>query len=203
MTEFPQLVLASASPRRRELLARVGLRFDVVPSSADETVLPGESPEEHVVRLSAAKAREVAGRPEVPGRWFLGSDTVVLRDGAILGKPQTGQEAAAMLRSLSGRRHRVLSGFAVNDRQTKSEVTGAVSTTVHFKELTTAEIDGYIATEEPFGKAGAYAIQGIGAFLVRAIEGSYTNVVGLPLCEVIEVLERLGAVQLFGKKTEN
>lgn len=193
----PDIVLASASPRRSELLARLGIRFSVEPSRVSEEILPGETPEEHVVRLSRDKAREVAQRPSVPGRWFIGSDTIVLRDDIILGKPRDALEAVAMLRSLSGRSHRVLSGYAVYDRQSETAVSGFVSTTVRFKELTEEEIAGYIATGEPFDKAGAYAIQGIGAFMVLGIEGSYTNVVGLPLCEVVEVLERLGAVRLF------
>jgi septum formation protein len=197
MLTAPLLVLASASPRRRELLAQVGIRCLVVPSRASEDLLPGESPEEHVVRLSREKAREVAARPEVPGRWFLGSDTIVLRDATILGKPADAAEAAAMLRLLSGQSHRVLSGYAVLDRDSGATVAGAVTTTVCFKELTAQEIAGYIATGEPLDKAGAYAIQGLGAFMVLGIEGSYTNVVGLPLCEVVAVLERLGAIRLF------
>jgi len=197
MNTPPDIVLASASPRRSELLERVGLSFAVVPSLAAEEVLPGETPEEHVLRLSKDKAREVADRPEVPGRWFIGSDTIVLRDDAILGKPKDTADAALMLRSLSGRSHRVLTGYAVFDRRSGATVAGVVSTLVRFKELTEEEIAGYIATGEPLDKAGAYAIQGIGAFMVLGIEGSYTNVVGLPLCEVVEVLERLGAVRLF------
>ncbi len=197
MTDAHQLVLASASPRRRELLAQLGLRFAVVPGNAPEELLAGEGPEEHVVRLARDKACEVGGRNDVPGRWFLGSDTIVLCDENVLGKPRDAKEAAAMLRGLSGRSHRVLSGYAVFDRESGASVAGAVTTTVRFKELTDAEIAGYIATGEPFDKAGAYAIQGIGAFMVLGIEGSYSNVVGLPLCEVVEVLERLGAVRLF------
>jgi septum formation protein len=197
MNSAAQLVLASGSPRRREFLERLGIPFSVVPSRAPEIPHPGETPTDHVVRLSKEKAWEVANRPEVAGRWFLGSDTIVLRDEAILGKPQDAAEAAEMLGSLSGRSHRVLSGYAVFDRQTRATVAGAAATTVRFKELTAEEIAGYIATGEPFGKAGAYAIQGIGAFMVLSIEGSYTNVVGLPLCEVIEVLERLEAIRLF------
>ncbi|PLX86628.1 MAG: septum formation inhibitor Maf [Desulfuromonas sp.] len=191
------IVLASASPRRRELLASVGIEFDVVPSRAPEEELPGETPEQHVIRLSRDKAREVASRDDVAGRWFIGSDTIVLRDGDILGKPKDAPEAADMLRSLSGRSHRVLSGYAVHDRHDGGCVAGAAVTAVRFKELTEQEIAGYIATGEPFDKAGSYAIQGIGAFMVLAIEGSYTNVVGLPLCEVVEVLENLGAARLF------
>ncbi|AMV73509.1 Maf family nucleotide pyrophosphatase [Desulfuromonas carbonis] len=197
MSNPPQLVLASASPRRRELLAQLGIRFAVVAGNAPEELLPGESPEQHVVRLASDKAREVASREEVSGRWFLGSDTIVLRDETLLGKPRDAAEAAAMLRSLSGRSHRVLSGYAVLDRASGVTSTGAVATTVYFKKLTEQEIAGYIASGEPFDKAGAYAIQGIGAFMVRSIEGSYSNVVGLPLCEVVDLLERLGAIRLF------
>ena len=142
----PDIVLASASPRRCELLARIGIRFTVEPSRVSEEVLPGETPEEHVVRLSRDKAREVAQRPAMPGRWFIGSDTIVLRDDSILGKPRDASEAAAMLRSLAGRRHRVLSGYAVFDRQSGATVSGAVATAVRFKELTEEEIAGYIAT---------------------------------------------------------
>ena len=194
----PAIVLASASPRRRELLASLGVPFQVVPSHAPEEMRPGETPEEHVIRLSKGKALEVAARAEVNGCWFIGSDTIVLRDADILGKPTDAREAAGMLRSLSGRSHRVLSGYAVHDRRSGATVAGSVATTVRFKELTEAEIAGYIATGEPFDKAGAYAIQGIGAFMIPAITGSYTNVVGLPLCEVVEVLENLGALRLFG-----
>jgi septum formation protein len=191
------IVLASASPRRSQLLAGVGIAFTVVPSEAPEDVVPQETPQQHVTRLSLLKAREVADRDEVAGRWFIGSDTVVVRDTTILGKPADAGDAAAMLRSLSGRSHSVISGYAVIDRASGQEVAAAVTTVVRFRELTEREIQGYIATGEPFGKAGAYAIQGIGAFMIPAIEGSYTNVVGLPLCEVVETLERLGAVRLF------
>lgn len=191
------IVLASASPRRKELLASLSIPFSTVAGDVDEQVLPGEIPEDHVLRLSRDKAMQVASRTDVPGRWFLGSDTIVLRDGTILGKPADAKDAAAMLRSLSGRGHRVLSGYALFDRRQGTTVSGVVSTRVRFKELTDAEIAGYIATSEPFDKAGAYAIQGIGAFMVLGIEGSYTNVVGLPLCEVVEALERVGAFRLF------
>lgn len=200
MSEAANIILASASPRRRELLARVGLEFNVIPSNAEETILPGETPETHATRLSTEKALEVAGRSEVAGRWFIGSDTIVVRDDAILGKPADASEAAAMLRSLSDRSHRVISGYAVHDRQTGETCAAAVTTRVWFKQLTEAEIGEYIATGEPFDKAGAYAIQGIGAFMVPRIEGSYTNVVGLPLCEVIATLEEMGAWQLAGQQ---
>jgi septum formation protein len=197
MSEHPDIVLASASPRRRELLAGVGLVFQVIPSCTEETALAGETPEQHAIRLSEEKAREVAARVDVMGRWFIGSDTIVVRDDEVLGKPADSAEAAAMLRSLSGRAHRVISGYAVFDRQNCAMHSAAVTTRVYFKRLTEIEIGEYIATGEPFDKAGAYAIQGIGAFMVPRIEGSYTNVVGLPLCEVIATLEEMGAWQLF------
>jgi septum formation protein len=187
-----QIVLASASPRRRELLTQIGLKFQVVPSRAEELVLPGETPEEHVIRLSIDKASDVAAQKEVEGRWFIGSDTIVLCDGQILGKPADERHAAQMLRMLSGREHRVLSGFAVFDRQTGEQRAEAVSTKVRFRELTDAEIARYIASGEPADKAGAYAIQGLGVCFVAEIEGSYTNVVGLPLCRLTLALKQLG-----------
>lgn len=199
MTDISKdIVLASASPRRREMLSRIGIPFQVVPSNADETVLSGESEEEHVIRLSRDKALEVARRPGQTGRWFIGSDTVVVNCQKILGKPASNSEAREMLESLSGRSHRVISGYAVYDRTTDRTICNAVTTRVYFKELTSQEIEGYIATGEPSDKAGAYAIQGIGSFMIPKIEGSYTNVVGMPLCEVIAALEELGAIELFG-----
>lgn len=191
------IVLASASPRRSELLSRIGLEFEVVPSNVDEELHPGESPEAHVIRLSCAKALAVSGRQAQSGRWFIGSDTVVVCDDCILGKPADAREAKAMLSRLAGRSHQVISGYAVHDRDNGRTISSAVTTTVFFKDLTPREIEGYITTGEPFDKAGAYAIQGIGSFLVPRISGSYTNVVGLPLCEVIAALEELGAIELF------
>ena len=200
MSSAPQIVLASASPRRKELLTRIGLDIAVIPADIDETVLPDELPEAHVERLSLAKARAIAGRSDVGGRWFIGSDTVVVRDDVILGKPASTADAAVMLRSLAGRSHRVVSGYAVVDREQNRFEAAAIATRVTFRELTDAEIAGYIATGEPADKAGAYGIQGIGASLVRSIDGSYTNVVGLPLCEVVETLERMGAATLFDQQ---
>ncbi|HKJ04778.1 MAG TPA: Maf family protein [Geopsychrobacteraceae bacterium] len=186
------IILASASPRRKELLEQIGLKFQVVPSTAEESVLAGETPEEHVVRLSIDKASEVAARKDIDGRWFIGSDTIVLCNQQILGKPDDRQHAAEMLRLLSGREHRVLSGYAIIDRQTGEQRAEAVSTKVCFRELTDAEIARYIASDEPSDKAGAYAIQGMGVCFVAGIEGSYTNVVGLPLCRLTLALKELG-----------
>ena len=197
----PALVLASASPRRRELLASLGYRFAVVPSHAPEEVLPGETPQAHVQRPSETKAREVAARHDVPGRWFIGSDTVVVCDGEILGKPEGPDDASRMLTMLSGCSHQVFSGYAVFDRERGTIDSGSVVTGVTFRPLTGDEIAGYIASGEPLDKAGAYAIQGLAAAMVRGIDGSYSNVVGLPLCEVVEALERCGVPNpLTGKR---
>ena len=187
-----QLVLASASPRRKELLQQIGLDFEVIPSRAKEEVLADETPEEHVIRLSIDKATEVANRNNVSGRWFIGSDTIVLSNNQILGKPRDHSHAAEMLQQLSGREHQVLSGYAIIDRQTGEQRAEAVTTKVWFRHLTDAEITGYIETGEPADKAGAYAIQGLGVCFVAKIEGSYTNVVGMPLCKLTLALKELG-----------
>lgn len=187
-----RIILASASPRRSELLHQVGFDFEIIPSLAEEKEIAGESPEEHVIRLSLEKAREVSTRDDIDGRWIIGSDTIVLCDDLILGKPADAEDAARMLRTLSGRTHKVLSGYAILDRGTGENRAAAVTTRVSFRSLTDAEISGYIASGEPTDKAGAYAIQGLGAFMVSRIEGSYSNVVGLPLCEVVQALGTLG-----------
>jgi len=186
-----RLILASSSPRRQRLLRQMGLEFDVVPSDVREDFIDGESPKDHVLRLAGVKAHRVA---EIyPDRWVIGADTAVAIDGMILGKPQTEQEAFRMLLALSGRNHRVFTGVSVCHRAKGKGETIAVETVVRMKTLTREEISWYIRTGEPFDKAGGYAIQGKGAFMVQRIEGSYTNVVGLPLCELLEVLDRLEA----------
>jgi len=187
-----EIILASASPRRSELLESAGIRFQVVAGHIDETPLPGEAPMAHVLRLAEEKAREVAGRE--PGRFFIGADTIVLCAGEIMGKPRDAAEAERMLKKLSGIDHEVITGFAVYDGTSDAAVKRAVTTRVYFKPLTDGEIHAYIATGCPMDKAGAYAIQGGAAYMVERIEGSYTNVVGLPLCEVVEELKRLRAV---------
>jgi septum formation protein len=185
-----RIVLASASPRRSELLESAGISFSVVPADIPEEPLPGESPTSHVLRLAEEKTLAVAGSAE--GDIFIGADTVVVCDGDIMGKPVDPADARRMLAALSGTVHEVITGFAVYVREENRLVTDAVSTRVIFKPLTAGEIDAYIATGCPFDKAGAYAIQGGAAYMVRGIEGSYTNVVGLPLCEVVEALRSLG-----------
>jgi len=186
------IVLASASPRRADLLASAGVPFIVVSSRVVEERLPGEAPDELVRRLAAAKARAVAAarREGV----VLGADTEVVLEGEVLGKPRDDEAARVMLARLSGRVHDVLSGYEVCDVAAGRSEGGVVRTRVEFAALSPAEIDAYVATGEPRGKAGAYAIQGRAAGLIRRIEGSYTNVVGLPLREVLEALGRMGAL---------
>ena len=190
MTSDSSIVLASASPRRAELLASAGIAFKVVPGDIDETPLPDEDPVVHVLRLAEGKACEVASR--IDGRFFIGADTIVLCDREIMGKPRDAEDAKRMLKKLSGRAHQVITGFAVVDKKTSRTISRTVSTVVVFKELTQEEIDAYVLTGCPMDKAGAYAIQGGAAYMVERIDGSYTNVVGLPLCEVVESLRGFG-----------
>jgi septum formation protein len=186
------IILASASPRRVELLSSAGVKFQVLPSGIPEDSLPGETPEDHVLRLAREKALDVAQKIE--GRFFIGADTVVVSEGEIMGKPSDSTDAERMLRKLSGVPHEVITGFAVYDKE-KNNVNGeAVKTKVYFKTLNTEEIRAYIASGCSFDKAGAYAIQGGAAYMIRKIEGSYSNVVGLPLCEVVEALHKAGAI---------
>jgi septum formation protein len=190
MTNDNSIVLASASPRRAELLESAGIVFKVVPGDIDETPLPNEDPVAHVLRLAEGKAREVASRAE--GRFFIGADTIVLCNREIMGKPRDAEDAKRMLRKLSGRAHQVITGYAVIDKKTYRNKSRTVSTDVVFKKLSDEEINAYVQTGCPMDKAGAYAIQGGAAYMVERIDGSYTNVVGLPLCEVVESLRGFG-----------
>jgi len=186
MKTYPNIgkvVLASASPRRRELLASLGMDFDVRIPAIEETVKPGESPRTFSERLAAEKAAAV---PVDPGTTVIAADTIVVQDGHILGKPTDEAHAAEMLSRLSGATHEVITGVCVV-KDTVSLVF-SVSTEVVFRTLTRAEIADYVCSGCPMDKAGAYAIQGGAAHMVRAINGSYTNVVGLPLCELHEAL---------------
>ena len=190
-----KLILASSSPRRKELLKQIGLRFEVVPGGVDEKIKDGENPVEYALRLAEEKALDVANKSR--DSWVIAADTIVLVDGEILGKPAGKQDAHQMLLKLSGKEHRVITGFCILNTGNGESVKDSVETTVTFKELTEEEIRGYIKTKEPFDKAGGYAIQGKGSFMIREIKGSYTNVIGLPICEVVEALERVGGVRLF------
>ncbi len=189
-----RLILASQSPRRKYLLQKAGLVFKVMVSGVDESTVAVTEPEGYVKTLALAKANDIASRH--PDAWVIGADTIVLIGGEILGKPRSKHEARQMLGRLGGQTHQVYTGYAVCCRAAGRTITGVVTTDVRFKALSTAEIEWYIQTDEPFDKAGAYAIQGLGTFLVRSINGSYTNVVGLPVCEVIETLIAEGVIAI-------
>jgi len=182
-----QLYLASSSPRRRELLTQIGLPFHIVPASIDETPEPGESAPAYVERLARSKALAglnfLAQRADI---CVLGADTAVVLDGRILGKPVDRDDALAMLRALSGREHEVLTAVAVADRD-RCEAR-VVSSRVTFREVSVEEAERYWETGEPQDKAGGYAIQGLAAVFVSRVEGSYSAVVGLPLCETSALL---------------
>lgn len=207
-----QLVLASASPRRKELLERAGFNVKVMPAQVDETPLEDESPESYVKRLARLKVLTVVERiqqtlyPETdirrtrtgllkdsPLRWVLGADTVVVLANTILSKPADHAEAVDMLMRLQGNEHVVITGFCLYDMRKCKEGIQAVHTAVRLKHMSRAEIEKYLAVGESMDKAGAYAIQGVGSYLVDSISGSYTNVVGLPVCQVVEMMEEMGA----------
>jgi len=189
-----RLILASKSPRRYELLKQVGLDFDVIPSRTEEDYIKGESPRKHVLRLAEAKALDVGNQH--PDRWVIAADTIVYVDHSILEKPKSREEAKRMLRRLSGKEHRVLTGFSVYHLEKGKGDREAVQTAVKVKKLTPAEMEWYVETGEPFDKAGGYAVQGMGSFMIESIKGSYTNVVGLPICELVQMLRRLGALTI-------
>ncbi len=188
----PTIILASASPRRGELLASAGIVVEAVSSRIPENFLPGESAQDHVRRLAEAKARAVAEVRE--GRFFIGADTVVVCGDEVMGKPHDPRDAERMLRKLSGGPHEVITGYAVYDAIEDRVRVGAATTRVYFKALEAVEIAAYVATGCPLDKAGAYGIQGRAAYMIARIEGSYTNVVGLPLCETVDALVQMGAV---------
>ena len=199
MTVAPELILASQSPRRRELLALIGLAHVVRPADIDESYLAGETPEAHCERLARQKTaalRENFGDEAV----IVGSDTIVVIDGAILGKPTDAADAARMLRLLSGRSHIVLTAVAVaRGARTESAVERVL---VSFRAIDDAEIAAYIATREPMDKAGAYGIQGYGATIVSRIEGDYFAVMGLALNLLVRLLARVGLRYEFGRLVE-
>jgi septum formation protein len=191
------LLLASSSPRRAELLAMLGLPFSIFRPQIDETLKPGEAPDISVSRLAREKAS--AGRAAFPSAIVVAADTIVWLGDAPLGKPRDRPEAADMLRRLGGRTHRVLTGYAVDAPSLREPLVAHAETSVRLRVLDEAEIAGYVDTGEPLDKAGAYAIQGRAAAFVEGIEGSYTNVVGLPLAEVAVLLQRVGLRMAWGK----
>lgn len=185
------LVLASSSPRRREILSRLELDFEVRAPDVDETALEGESPVALVLRLSEAKARAVAGCLGAgPRRWVLGSDTVVVLGEEIIGKPRDAEDAVGMLLRLTGRTHRVVTGIAVVDARGGGALARAVESKVVMRAADEAEIRAYVATGEPLDKAGAYAVQGEGRRFVDTVVGSESNVIGLPDAETLDLLAR-------------
>ncbi|MBI5843536.1 MAG: septum formation inhibitor Maf [Deltaproteobacteria bacterium] len=184
------LILASGSPRRKELLTGAGLEFSIIVSDVDEDIPVKGTPAAHAKHLAEIKASAVAEL--YPESFVIGADTIVVVDGDILGKPASEKEAERMLDRLSGRAHIVHTGWCIICRKKGFKFSGVEETLVQFKNLSPDEIKWYVKTGEPMDKTGAYAIQDKGAALVKSVVGSYTNVVGLPLCEVVEVLEREG-----------
>ena len=192
------LILASSSPRRKELLKMLGIEFEVIPSFVDEVRFHGESPEDFALRTSAEKALAVA-RDLASDSVVIGADTIVVVDGEILGKPRHKEEAKSMLGKISGREHRVITAFSIVKPKTEILHREYSESRVKIKALAPWEIEGYIKTGEPMDKAGAYGAQGVGAFMIEEIKGSYTNVIGLPLSHLIDALTKLGILKLFSE----
>lgn len=190
MTIKTPIILASNSPRRKELLRQIGAAFTSDPADVDERILPGEAPEQYALRVAREKA-DVAARRAGAGI-VIAADTIVVLDGAILGKPADAGDAERMLGVLSGRLHHVITGLVVMDAATGRTLSRTADTRVWFRDLSPEEIRSYAASGEPLDKAGAYGIQGKGALLVRKIEGCYFNVVGLPLSLLAEMLADFG-----------
>ncbi len=185
-----QLILASSSPRRSELLKQIGLEFRTIPCKVEETSPPGMKPCDLVEMLAARKARAVAVLLE--DGIVIGADTVVVLDNQILGKPADLNDAVAMLRRLQGRSHEVYTGVALADAGRGKIIKDHVKTRVYFRPLEEAEIQKYVSTGEPLDKAGAYAVQGLAAMFITRLEGCYTNVVGLPLAKLADMLQEFG-----------
>ena len=187
-----KLILASASPRRKSLLQELGLDFKIIEAQVEEKPVAGESPQDFVMRAACDKAGDVAR--ENVASWILGADTVVVHGGRILGKPGDAEEALAVLQTLAGQKHLVHTGFCLMNGKDDVLISRVVTTEVWFYPFSRDIAAAYVATGEPLDKAGAYGIQGSGGFLVERINGSYSNVVGLPLAEVVEELLRYKVV---------
>lgn len=188
-----RIILASSSPRRRELLSGCGLTFEILSPDIDEQSRDGESPKDLVERLACEKGCCISEKHQ--DAWVIAADTIVVQDSKILGKPVDRSDAAQMLDSLQGRWHRVWGGVAILNQQRGIQQVSSYESSVFMQTLTASEIQSYIDTGEPMDKAGSYAIQGIGAALIGEVKGSYTNIVGLNLPAVIEQLKRLGAIE--------
>lgn len=194
MPEQRKIILASASPRRREILKMTGLKFSIEPGDYEEDMDLALEPRQLARFLSAEKARAVA--VEYADALVIAADTFIVFKGSLLGKPHTREEARRMLDLLNGRAHSVITGFTIIDTRTGKKLSRSVETRVYFRKLTEEEIEAYIETGEPLDKAGAYAIQGIGALIVKEIEGDYFNVMGLPLSSLAEALKKFGVYVL-------
>jgi septum formation protein len=184
------LILASSSPRRREILETIGAKFHVATSQIDESVLPNEAPENYVVRLAREKARDVIR--QFSTGFVIGADTTVVLNNQILGKPKDEADARSMLKQLADNWHEVMTGIAVIDASTSKEVFDLCRTRVRFTAMSDEEIEWYLRSGEPFDKAGAYAIQGLGSLFIEEIEGNYLNVVGLPITLLRRLVESVG-----------
>lgn len=191
-----KIVLAPASPRRKEILALAGLRFSVEPSDYEETLDNAIKPHNLAKRLSLKKARAVAGKYR--DALIIAADTFIVFKGKLSGKPHTSKEARKMLTMLNGKSHSAITGYTVLDTRTGKKITRSIETKVWFKKMSSQELDAYVATKEPLDKAGAYAIQSCGAMIVKKIEGDYLNVVGLPLFDLTDSLKKFGINLLSG-----
>ncbi len=187
-----QIILASASPRRKQLLSSIGLKFKTVPAHVNENYLNGETPSQHARRLAQSKAKIISEK--YPDAWVLGADTIVVIDGQILGKPENKAQAKKMLQKLSGRTHKVHTAFTITRAASSISRTRVIQSAVSFKNISPDEIKWYISSKEPYDKAGGYAAQEKGASFIKSVRGSYTNVIGLPLCEVLEEFKALGVI---------
>lgn len=195
MSVDPRVILASQSPRRRDLLSLIGIVHEVRPADLDESILPGEVPPQHAERLAREKATAIAAGD--PDAVVIGADTIVVLDGDILGKPRDAAEARATLRRLSGRTHTVFTAVAV--AHAGALASGVESVEVTFRPLTDEQIATYVATGEPMDKAGAYGIQGYGAVIVERVHGDYFAVMGLALGRLVELLSQVGVRYRFGE----
>lgn len=190
--EGDAIILASESVRRVDILRTLGIPFSIIPPDVDESRRPDEPSKEYVLRISYDKAHKVGKL--FPDKWVIGADTIVVYKNKTLGKPKNEKDAFTMLKTLGGKWHKVITGFCVLNISQKITYRDAVETRVFMKNMQDHEIMRYIGTSEPLDKAGSYAVQGRAGYMVKEIKGSYTNVVGLPICEVAEVLLSLGVL---------
>lgn len=184
------LVLASESTRRIDILRTLGVSFAIMPPGIEEHRRPSESPKDYVLRMAYEKAQKVGSL--FPEKWVIGADTVVVHKGRVLGKPKTEDDAFAMLKRLRANWHKVFTGYCILNVSRHIVYQDVAETKVFIKDLTDEEIEKYVSTSEPFDKAGSYAVQGKGGYMVKEIKGSFTNVVGLPICEITDALLSLG-----------